>query len=450
MNPGANVDVSELLDQQRVGSFQIRVLILCGLGVLLDGFSTQAMGYVAPAVVRDMHLGTAAISPVFAWGLIGIMVGTLALGPVGDRFGRRKIIIFCTAFFGVVSAATAMANSLDALVILRFIAGIGLGGVMPNAISLTAEFSPRRSRATMVMVMFCGFPIGAMIGGFAAAPLISASGWRAVFWLAGILPLVLVPVLFWMLPESIRHLLLHGGKSGEIAALLRRLNPALALGQDTRFVTSEERTTGIGVGRLFGQGRGLLTVLLWLVFFSSLLDLYLLASWLPTVFHAAGMELSLSIIATALFQGGGVAGSVILGGFVDRFGAYRVLALTYLLGAVSIALLGPARSVGAIMACAFCAGIGIIGGQMGANLIAASIYPTSVRSTGVGWALGIGRIGSVIGPIVGGMMLSRHWPLSTIFLAAAIPAVLGFAAIYVMGQIQHPRKGMAATGPAVP
>ena len=436
MTTQATVDVPALLDEQRVSPFQIRVLILCALAVMLDGFDTQAIGYVAPAVARDLHLGPVALSHVFASGLIGLMIGALTLGPVADRFGRRRIIILCTAWFGVLALATATADSFTSLTALRFLTGLGLGGVMPNTIALTAEFCPRRSRGTMVMVMFCGFPLGATLGGFAAAPIIPAYGWQYVFVLGGILPFFLVPVLFFRLPESIRYLVLQGDASEHVAKLLAHINPSLVFGGETNFVVREERAPGIAVGHLFRQRRALATLLLWVIFFASLLDLFLLSNWLPTVFHNAGISLSLAVIATALFQGGGVAGTLALGRFVDRFGAYRVLSLTYLLGAVFIALLGLSHSIFAIMGCTFCAGIGIIGGQTGANVLAASIYPTFIRSTGVGWALGIGRIGSIIGPIVGGIMLSLHWPLTTIFLAAAVPAVCGSAAIHLLSRSQ--------------
>ena len=412
------------------------MLVLCGLAVALDGFNTQVMGYLAPAITRDWHLGHEAMSPVFASGLIGLMIGALTFGPIADRFGRKRIIIACTAFFGALSLAAAAAHSLNELIALRFIGGLGLGGVMPNAIALTSEFSPHRSRGTMVMVMFCGFPIGATIGGFAAAPIIPAYGWRGVLVLGGILPILLLPVLVWMLPESIRHLVLQGNKGAEVCGLLARMNRSFAFPSDTTFVIREERAPGLAIGHLFRHGRALATILLWIIFFSSLLDLFLLANWLPTVFHDAGISMSLSVIATALFQGGGVIGALAMTQVVDRIGAHRVLSAVYFIGAIFIVLLGPLHSIIAIMACTFGAGVGIVGGQTGANVVAALAYPTYIRSTGVGWAIGIGRIGSVVGPVIGGIMLSRHWPLSTIFLAAAIPALCSSAAIYLMGRTQ--------------
>jgi AAHS family 4-hydroxybenzoate transporter-like MFS transporter len=258
-----------------------------------------------------------------------------------------------------------------------------------------------------------------------------------------VLPILLVPVLVWMLPESTRHLVLQGNQSVELRSVLARVHPDLTFGGDTVFVVREERAPGVAVGHLFRHGRALPTLLLWIVFFASLLDLFLLANWLPTVFHDAGISLSLSVVATALFQGGGVVGSLALGRAVDRFGVYRVLTAIYLLGAIFIALLAPLHSIVPILVCTFGAGIGIIGGQTGANVVAALIYPTYIRSTGVGWALGIGRIGSIVGPMIGGLMLAQRWPLPTIFLAAAVPAVCGSLAMYFVGRTQQRVKSVS-------
>jgi MFS transporter, AAHS family, 4-hydroxybenzoate transporter len=436
MTTAATVNVPDLIDEQKVGSFPIRILILCALAATLDGFAAQMIGYLAPSVARDMHLGPAALTPIFAWGLVGLMLGALTFGPIADRFGRKPIIVLCTLFYGLVCLATAKADSATSLAILRFLAGLGFGGVMPNAIAMTAEYAPHRRRGTMITIMFCGFPIGASIAGFVTVPILPVFGWRGVFVLAGVMPLLLAPALALLLPESIRHLVIHGKNDERVRRLLTQVSPLLHFAPGTNFVVREERAPGMPVAHLFRQGRAVSTVLLWIAFFMSLIDIYLLTSWLPTVFHNAGITLSLAVIATAVFQGGGVVASLALGSFVDRFGAYRVLTFIYFMGAVCVALLGYSHAVAAIMVCTFFAGAGVIGGQTGANALAASFYPTYIRSTGVGWALGIGRIGSIVGPVFGGIMLSLHLPLTTVFLAAAIPSLIGSTAIFLMGRAQ--------------
>jgi len=441
------VNVPDLIDRQKVGAFQIRIMILCALAVMLDGFAAQMMGYVAPSLAHDMHLGPAALSRIFAVSLLGLMLGALSFGPIADRYGRRRVIVSCTLIFGLFTLATAFANSAGSLTALRFLAGLGFGGVMPNAIALMAEYAPQRRRGTMITIMFCGFPIGATIVGFAAVPILPAFGWRGVFVLAGVMPLLLVPVLALLLPESIRHLVIHGKESERVSQLLARVNSQLVFPADTNFVITEERAPGLPVLHLFRHGRALSTIFVWIAFFVSLLDIYLLSSWLPTVFHNAGITLSLSVAATAVFQGGGVVASLILGIFIDRFGAFRTVSLIYLMGSVAVALLGYSHSIFLIMLVAFFAGAGIVGGQTGTNVLAASLYPTYIRSTGVGWGLGIGRIGSIVGPIFGGLMLSMHFPLTTIFMAAAISAFVGAAAIFLMGQSQAAMQERAAANP---
>lgn len=443
-----NVNVPDLIDQQPVGSFQIRILVLCALAALLDGFAAQMIGYLAPSIAREMHLGPKALTPIFAWGLVGLMLGALIFGPVADRFGRKPVIVICTLFYGLITLATAKADSGLALAVFRFLAGLGFGGVMPNAIAMTAEYSPHRRRGTMVTIMFCGFPIGASIAGFATVPILNAFSWRGVFLLAGAMPLLLAPALAVFLPESIRHLVIHGSKASSVRQLLAHINASLAFDAATNFVIREERAPGVPVFHLFRQGRAVATVLLWIGFFMSLIDIYFLTSWLPTVFHNAGITLSLAVIATAIFQGGGVVASLLLGIFVDRFGAFRSLTFTFFMGGVCVALLGYTHAVGAILLITFFAGAGIIGGQTGANALAASFYPTYIRSTGVGWALGIGRVGSIFGPILGGIMLSMRLPLTTVFLVGAVPALIGSCAIFLMGRTQISVSAKSALGMA--
>src|SRR6201998_314172 len=218
------IDLVDFIDRQPVGAFQIKLLLICAAVLFLDGFDTQAIGYVAPALAKEWYLGKGALGPVFSAGLFGLMIGALVFGPLADRVGRKRIIIFSTVAFGIGAFATAFAQDITTLLVIRFLTGLGLGGAMPNAIAVTAEYNPQRRRATMVMITFCGFSVGAALGGFLAADLIPRFGWRSVFIVGGIAPLLVVPALAWRLPESVRFLATTGQAAGRIAGLLERVS----------------------------------------------------------------------------------------------------------------------------------------------------------------------------------------------------------------------------------
>src|SRR6478736_5879952 len=219
-NGGASlVDVADFIDQQPVGGFQMRLLLTCAAVLFLDGFDTQAIGYVAPALAKEWGLTKGALGPVFSAGLFGLMIGALVFGPLADRIGRKKIIILSTLAFGIGTLATAFINDVNTLLLVRFLTGLGLGGAMPNTIAITSEFSPHRRRATMVMIMFCGFSVGAALGGLLAAALIPHFGWRSVFVVGGVAPLLLAPVLAAHLPESVRFLAFTGRADQQVAEL---------------------------------------------------------------------------------------------------------------------------------------------------------------------------------------------------------------------------------------
>ena len=423
MQQAARLDVQEFLDRQPFHSFHLRLGVLCALAVLMDGFDAQAMGFVAPSLLQQWRISRVALSPILSSGLVGMLVGALLFGPLGDRLGRKRILVFCTIWFGIGSLLTARVNSVEPMLWLRLVTGFGLGGAMPNATALTSEYMPRRLRATGVMLMFFGFSMGAAIGGFVAAGLISRYGWQAVFVVGGLLPLVTAIALVVALPESIRFLQLKGGAEQRVAKLLRKVAPDAPAAAG--FMRVEERKAGFPVSQLFTERRTGTTLLLWVIFFMSLLDLYFLNSWLPTVIHDAGVPLEQAITITALFQVGGAAAAIVLGRVVDRQMSYSVLAWVYAGAAICVFLIGLVSGTVAVeTAAVFAAGFCVIGGQTCSNSLAAESYPTLLRSTGVGWALGIGRIGSIVGPVLGGLLLSFDWGMRRVFLAAAVPAVI--------------------------
>ena len=429
------IDVAGFIDEQPVGRFQIRLLLACAAVLFLDGFDTQAIGYVAPDLARDWGLARGALGPVFSAGLFGLMIGALIFGPVADRIGRKKIIVFSTAAFGIGTLATVFAQDISSLLVIRFLTGLGLGGALPNAVALTSEFSPHRRRATMVMAMFVGFSVGAALGGLIAAALIPAFGWRSIFLIGGIAPLILAPFLAFRLPESVRFLALTGRADARVADLLTRIAPSAAFPAGTRFGVHEAKLAGLPVAHLFTEGRALATLVLWVVFFMSLLDLYLLSNWLPTVLNDLGASVSMAAAVGAMLQVGGIVGTFTLGQFIDRF-SFRALSLTYLFAAFAVAAVGfSGQSIALAALAIFCAGFCIVGGQIASNALAATYYPTMMRSSGVGWALGIGRIGSIVGPLIGGVMLARHVGAETLFMAAAVPALCASLAAFALARI---------------
>ena len=439
------VDVAGFIDQQPVGGFQIKLLLTCAAVLFLDGFDTTSIGFVAPALAREWGLTKGALGPVFSAGLFGLMIGALVFGPLADRIGRKKIIVFSTLAFGIGALATAFVQDVNTLLAIRFLTGLGLGGAMPNTIAMTSEFSPHRRRATMVMIMFCGFSAGAALGGLLAAALIPQFGWRSVFVAGGVAPLLLVPILALRLPESVRFLALTGRANQGVAQLLGLLSPRAAFAPATQFVIHEPGLAGIPMLHLFRDGRTLVTLLLWVVFFMSLLDLYFLTNWLPTVLNDLGSSVSAAAVIGSMLQVGGVVGALALGSIIDRF-SFRALALVYFVAVFAVGAIGQfGHSVVLVAAAIFTAGFCMVGGQIAANALAATFYPTSIRATGVGWALGIGRIGSIVGPLVGGVLLTMKWSTSSVFLAAAAAALCAALAALSLSRI----AGLGGSGVGV-
>jgi MFS transporter, AAHS family, 4-hydroxybenzoate transporter len=433
------VDVTALIDQAPLGRFQIGSLLLCALVAMLDGFDTQSIAFVAPLLTEAWQVSPGQFGPIFAAGLVGILVGQLIAGPLSDRYGRRRIILACTLLFALLTLATATARNLQMLLLLRFLTGVGLGGATPNIIALTAELSPRRLRATAITVMFAGFPLGAAIGALISTSLIPAFGWQSVFLLGGAIPLLLLVALALRLPESALYLVAAGRPQQEIAALLQRIAPTRAHAAQERFVLREQRLEGFSIVHLFRDGQAMKTLLLWLSFFMSLLMIYFLMSWLPLALKRAGASITSALTASVSLNIGGAIGGIVLGRLIDRFNASSVLCAAYAVAGVSAALIGLVNSqVPVLMICVFVAGFCTIGGQTAMNALTASIYPTQARATGLGMALAVGRIGSIIGPVVGGILVSAAVTTENLFLLSATPSLLACGALLLLRSQECP------------
>jgi len=444
------IDVTEAIDGAPVGRFQVLVFALCAAIAMIDGFDTQAIAFVAPAISEQWKVSPAAFGSVFGVGLAGLAVGAFVLSPLADRFGRRLMLLACALIFGGFALLTARCDGLTQLLVLRFVTGIGLGGAMPSIIALTSEYAPSRARATSVTIMFCGFPLGAFLGGFLAAYLIPAYGWRSVFLVGGCVPLAFAAVLWVAMPESIRFLARRGNSGPELARLLNRIVPGARYRGDENFILPEEKFSKFPVRYLFTDGRAGLTLLVWTAFFANLMVMYFLFNWMPTLFKQEGLPIATAIKSTAIMNLGGVVGAIVLGRLIDRIGAVRALSFAYLGAAVFLAVIsGVDRSNAQILLPAvFMAGFGIAGAQIGMNALTAEVYPTAIRSTGVGWALGVGRIGSIIGPIVGGGLLALEWSTSLIFSLTIAPMLVAALAVFSLGLNSQTRASQPVRVPS--
>ncbi len=427
------VDVEDFINSHSLTRYQLLIVALCFLAVAFDGFDTASAGYIAPAIRKQWALSALQLAPVFGGGLFGLMIGALVFGPLADRFGRKPILCLSVVLFGVLCLWSAYATSLRELILLRFLTGLGLGGAMPTAITLTSEFGPGKQRSLLVTSMFCGFTLGGASGGVVASQIIPAHGWQGVLLFGGVMPLVLVPVLVCLLPESVRYLALSGRKQEQVARTLRRIAPHEALDHAT-FTVPENKVKGSPVRNLLSKGVIVGTVCLWLTFFMSLLVYYLLTSWLPTVINETGIPLGMTALVAAALPLGSTVGAVLIGRLMDRHSPCLVLAGTYGIATMFILLIGVASSLPMLVFAVFGAGFGTGGSQTGVNALAAAYYPTSNRVSGVSWALGIGRVGSIVGSVVGGALLAMHLGQPIMFILVAIPTIVAAVSMFGMGR----------------
>ncbi|MCY1276191.1 4-hydroxybenzoate transporter PcaK [compost metagenome] len=431
-----SVDVQDFIDSKPVVPFQWLILLLCFLVTAIDGLDTAAIGFIAPALRDEWGLTSAQLSPVLGAALIGLMLGAFIAGPLADRFGRKTVLLLSVLCFGGWSLAAAFAPNVETLALMRFLTGLGLGGAMPNAITLTSEYCPERRRSLMVTSMFCGFTLGSALGGVVAAHMVPALGWRSVLLLGGVLPLALLPLLLALLPESARFLVQRKAASERIAAILRRIAP-LPRNWDGSFrihYDELDQPSKSPIRLILGEQLRIGTLMLWLAFFMSLLIIYMMTNWLPILIKDTGLDLSQAAMISAMFQIGGTLGAICLGGCMDRFNPHRVLVAAYIAGAGCLFAIGQFHTSYPLLILSV-AGMGfcISGSQVGANALAAGFYPTSSRATGVSWAHGVGRIGSVCGTLLGGFMLGLGLDFESIFGLLMLPALVAAVAIFLKG-----------------
>lgn len=443
MKPNASdVNVQTLLNEHPFSPFQWVIFALCFFIVLLDGFDTAAIGYIAPSLIKEWGVSKPALAPVLSAALFGLAAGALLAGPLADRLGRKTVLVGSVLIFAVACLASGFAPDLTTLSALRFVTGLGLGAAMPNAVTLMSEYCPDNRRATLTNAMFCGFPLGAAFGGFLAAWMIPNFGWRSVLILGGAVPLVLVLLLVVLLPESVRHMVANGAPVERIRAVLARIAGPAVL-NTKRFVLTEtaahsDAKSGIGVVLSAPYRVG--SLMLWLAYFMGLVIFYALINWMPVLFKDAGIDPKTGTLIAALFPLGGV-GAVFFGWLMDRFNANRIIATGYALTAVSIWAIGQAAGqVGWLVVVVFIAGTIMNTAQSSMPALAAAYYPTRGRATGVAWMLGIGRFGGIAGSFLVAELSARQLSFTDIFAVVAIPGIIATAAL-MLKEFKRPKGG---------
>ncbi|WP_028217391.1 MFS transporter [Paraburkholderia oxyphila] len=430
MTSRKTIDIKSFIDERPISAWQWLLVALCCLVVVADGMDVAIMGFVAPSIIHDWAISRPAFGLVMSAAPIGLVIGALAAGPSADRFGRKPVLILSVFLFGILTIATSRAASPVQMAVLRLLTGIGLGAAMPNTTTLLAEYAPQRKRALMITLMFTGFNLGSALIGFVAGWLIPVHGWRAVLVFGGALPLVLIPLQVWLLPESARLLAVRGAQPARVGKVLGRVCGVRFTGDEV-FVSNEPPLpTRKPIGVLLSQGYGFMTVMLWVTYFMGLLVIYLLTGWLPTLIKDAGLTVTTAANVTAMFQIGGTIGAIAVGWLMDKVRPAPVIGAAYLGGAVCVlglAWIGALSSSLALLV--FAAGFCMSGAQTGLNAYAPGRYPTVARATGVSWMLGMGRFGSIFGSAVGGALLGLGWEFGAILAMLAVPATLAAIAI---------------------
>jgi AAHS family 4-hydroxybenzoate transporter-like MFS transporter len=422
----ATVDVTQILDDQKITGFNISLVVLAFLVMMTDGYDLGAAAFAGPGLIKEWGLRGPELGILLSSSLGAGLFGPPLLGFLADRFGRKRVIVAGAFPFGLFSLAAVATSSLNQLVATRIFAGVALAGTLPIMVSLINEFAPKHARATMVVLMFTGVTFGGGIPGLIAAKFMAAHGWRILFWVGGLAPLVMATILFVALPESVKYLTLHPSRRAELVALLKRIDPALQVSPDAHFIISgEQNRPRFSIGALLEGPLAVLTPLYWTSNLVCLMVFYFINQWMPTVLSSSGVTIEQAAIATALFQFGGTLAGLISMRFLDKVGFLPVPILYACAIPVVISIgipdLPPVALIGLVASAGFC----LLGLQFGNIATEANIYPTYIRSWGIGSNFAIARIGGALGPLLGGMAFGAHLPAQQIFAIAAAPLVLG-------------------------
>jgi AAHS family 4-hydroxybenzoate transporter-like MFS transporter len=441
------VAVSTLLDQRGITSFHVRLIFWSALIALFDGYDIAAISLAAPHLVRDWQVERSALGPVLSASLVGILFGSMIFGWIGDRFGRKKALLGSLLLFGVFTWVAAHATNLQQMAWLRFVAGLGIGGVIPNMIAINIESAPRRLRGTLGLIATGLVPVGGALPGFVSAMLVPHYGWPILFYIGGIAPVVIALLALWWMPESIKYMTLHASQRANLVELIQRLSPGYVVPEGARFVVEDEKQFPSSSPRyLFRDGLALITPLLWLLFALNLMGYFFLLSWTPTLLTAAKLPPATAALSIALLQIGGTVGSLALIRWLNRyqFAAISVLFVIAVPVVGALGFIGAGSTKGVLLAACFLAGFCVLGIQSGINVAGALVYPTSLRANGSGWELGVGRVGSIIGPLLGALFVSL--PVEQLYMWSALPFAAGAIVCFTIYRLNQARLRRTSRG----
>ena len=433
MTQTQRLDVRELINGNPLSRFQKLVVFLGFCVIALDGFDIAIMGFIAPTLKHEWGVTNYELGFVISAALIGLALGALLSGPLADWLGRKKIIVNSVFFFGFWTIVTAFSQNIEQMIFFRFMTGLGLGAAMPNIGTLVSEYAPERQRSFLITVIFCGFTFGAAAGGFSASWLIPRFGWHSLMALGGILPLLFAPLLIWLLPESVRFLVVKRARAERIRAILQRLYPG-QIADNAEFTLPAQPANTNAMRLVLSRHYRLGSLMLWLVYFMGLFLVYILGSWLPTLVKEVGLTVSQAAVMTAIYQAGGTVGSLFAGWLMDRINPHRALGLIYAIGGLFTMAMGYAAASFALLCLlAFVSGACLNGANTGMNALSARYYPTQARATGSSWMHGVGRMGAILSAFAGAEMMALNLSFENVFLILGIPAALTVVGLVVKG-----------------
>jgi len=427
------IDVHSLAGKAKFNGFHGLVLFWCVLMLILDGYDLAVVGAALPSIMKDMGVDATSAGIMAGSALFGMMIGAISLGTLADRFGRPAMICVCVALFSLFTAAAGLTHDPITFSVTRFIAGLGIGGVLPIVTAQMAEFSPSALRTRLVTLVFAGYSIGGILVALTAKQLIESYGWQSVFFAAA-LPVVLIPFIMKSMPQSMAFLT-KNGRHDELRSLLKRLVPEYPLSGHEQFADpSTGNNKDAPVRRLFQEGRGFSTAMIWVAFMTGLFMVYALSSWLTKLMAMAGYTLGSALNFVIVFNVGAIAGAIFGGWLSDKVNIKRVLVAFYVVGAVALTAMGYTKSTELLFVVVFVVGASTLGTQLFAYAYAGDFYPPAIRSTGVGFASGVGRIGAIVAPVLIGWLVSLKLPLEQNFLAIALAGLIGALAVTLINQ----------------